>query len=284
MKKIIIAICVVGMMLVSSGISISATTNKQINYKNMAEGFKDCPINITVHEAWDMLTNTGNGIQIPIDVRYDYEWNSGFIDTPFPECPVWYTLDLLKNETTLQEFMEIYAGKELILYCKGGYRSLLGSYLLCGEGFTGTVYNMLGGITEWIAQGYPIRNNTQPSVPTIDGPTTVTKNEDVDFIFSAEDAENDGVYFWIEWCGDGSCAQWHGPYPSGEDITINHSWHSTGKFTIKAKTKDFYDNESAWTEFEITVPRNRALNYNYLEKLFVRFPNAFSLLKIVLGL
>lgn len=284
MKKIIIAACMIVMMLVSSGISISATTSDFSNYEAKATGFKECPINITVHDAWDMLTNTGDGIQIPIDVRRDDEWAEGYIDTPFPECPVWFTLDLLKNETALQEFMEIYDGKELILYCKGGYRSLLASYILCGEGFTGTVYNMMGGITDWIAQGYPIRNNTQPSAPTIDGPTTCTKNVDYDFIFSAEDAEDDGVYFWVQWCNDGHCAKWNGPYPSGEDITINHSFHDLGTFSIKAKAMDFYGNESGWTEFEITVARSKASNYNFLEKLFDRFPNAFSLLKLVLGL
>ena len=284
MKKILIATSIIVMMLVSTGVSISATTSKYQEYTSMAEGFNECPINITVHEAWDMLTNTGDGIQIPIDVRRDDEWNEGYIDTPFPESPVWFTLDLLKNETVLQEFMEIYDGKELVLYCKGGYRSLIGSYILCDAGFTGTVYNMMGGITDWIAQGYPIRNNTAPSAPTIDGPTTVTKNVDVNFTFSAEDAENDGVYFWIQWCEDGHCAQWNGPYPSGEDITINHSFHQIGTFSIKAKTKDFYENESGWTEFEITVPRTRSISQNLLERLFVRFPHAFSILKIVLWL
>jgi rhodanese-related sulfurtransferase len=284
MKKIIIATSMIVMMLVFSGVTISATTNKFTDYESKTAGFKECPINITVHEAWAMLTDTGDGIQIPIDVRYDYEWYAGFIDTPFPESPVWNTLDLLKNETTLLEFMEKYDGAELILYCKGGYRSLLGSYILCGEGFNGTVYNMEGGITEWIAQGYPIRNNTQPSAPTIDGPTTVTKNVDYDFIFSAEDAENDGVYFWVEWCGDGHCAKWNGPYQSGEDITLNHSFHQLGTYSIRAKTKDFYDNESGWTEFEITVARTRSLNHNLFERFFDRFPNAFTLIKLVLGL
>ena len=52
---------------------------------------------------------------------------------------------------------------------------------------------MLGGITDWVAQGYPIRNNTQPDAPIIDGPTTVKVNQPIDYTFSTADAENDGV-------------------------------------------------------------------------------------------
>jgi rhodanese-related sulfurtransferase len=284
MKKILIATCIIGMMLVSSGVSISATKNKYENYYSMAQGFEDCPINISVNEAWDMLTNTDDGIQIPIDVRRNDEWNEGFINTPYPECPVWYTLDLLKNETALQEFMETYAGEEVVLYCKGGYRSLIGSYILCEAGFTGTVYNMLGGITEWIAQGYPIRNNTKPSAPTIDGPKKVGKNKEIDYKFSTEDAENDGVSYWVDWCGDGHCAEWHGPYSSEDEATLNHSWEKTGTFIIKAKVRDFYGNESDWTEFEINVPRNKASSHEFLERLLVRFPHTFSIMKFIFWL
>ena len=31
-------------------------------------------IDITVEEAWEMLNDTSNGIQYPIDVRSDSEW------------------------------------------------------------------------------------------------------------------------------------------------------------------------------------------------------------------
>ena len=52
--------------------------------ENIPERFDDF-ININVHEAWEFLNDTSNGIQIPIDVRKDYEWNDERIDTPVPE-------------------------------------------------------------------------------------------------------------------------------------------------------------------------------------------------------
>ena len=284
MKKIIITTCIIGMMLVFSGISISATTSKNLTYNSMSQKINDCPINITVHEAWDMLTDTGNGVQIPIDVRREDEWNTGFIDTPWPECPRWYTKDLFYNETWLAIFLEMYAGEELVIYCKGGYRSYLVSIILCNASFTGTVYNMLGGITDWVAQEYPIRNNTQPEAPTINGPKTVKKRQQIDYNLSATDPEDDAIYFWVDWCGEGHCGKWQGPYASGEEVTLNHTWSKKGNYTIKAKVKDFYGNESDWTEFEITVPRNKDFVNNYLEKLYMRFPFVYRILKYIFGL
>ncbi|UCF50479.1 MAG: rhodanese-like domain-containing protein [Thermoplasmatales archaeon] len=283
MKKFIIATFVIVIMLVSSGVSISAT-NKYSSFNSMTQTLNECPVNITVHEAWNLLTDTGNGIQIPIDVRTDAEWNSGYIDTPWPECPIWYVKDLFQNETWLPTFMEMYDGEDIVLYCKGGYRSYLVSIILCDAGFSGTVYNMLGGITDWVAQGYPIRNNTQPDAPTIDGPTTVKVNQPIDYTFSTADAEGDGIYYWIDWCGEGHCGEWIGPFSSEDQVIFNHSWERTGTFTTKAKVKDFYDNESDWTEFEITVPRNKVLNLDFLELLFIKFPYAFSVIKYILGL
>jgi len=283
MKKIIIAICVIGMMLLSSGISISAT-NKYSSYDTMSSAFNECPVNITVHEAWAFLTDTGNGIQIPIDVRRESEWNTGYIDTPWPESPTWYIKDLFQNATWLQWFLDTYAGEEIVLYCAGGYRSYLVSLILCDAGFSGTVYNMLGGIGDWKAQGYPIRNNSQPAAPEISGPLTVNVKDPIDYTFSTSDAENDGVYYWIDWCGEGHCGEWLGPYSSEEEMTFNHTWEQTGTYIIKAKVKDFYDNESDWTEYEITVPRTKTFESTFLEWFFARFPNTFSIIKYILGL
>jgi len=284
MKKIIIVICVIGMILMSFDMSISAKTGKSISYDSMPQNLNECPTNITVDEAWNMLTDTGNGIQIPIDVRTKNEWANGYIDTPWPECPIWYTMDLFYNETWLSIFMEEYAGQDVVIYCAGGTRSIIVSLLLCDAGFTGTIYNMLGGITEWIKQGYPTRYNTQPDRPIVDGPTTVNVNQPMYYTFSATDPENDGIYYWVDWCGEGHCGSWQGPYASGEDVIFNHTWEKKGKYTIKAKVKDFYGNESDWTEFKINVPRNKAFNYKFLEILFERFPQAFKILKYNLGL
>jgi len=153
---------------------------------------------------------------------------------------------------------------------KGGYRSLVASYLICNN-FTGKIYNMLGGITAWIAAGLPIRNNTPPAAPDIDGPTTVTVNKPRDYTFTTNDAEGDIVYYWIEWCND-TTPKWHGPFESDEEFIISNSWCHEGKHTVRAKTKDFYGNESGWSELVVTVPRSKLINLDILEWFFERFP------------
>ena len=236
--------------------------------------------NITVQQVWDLCTATNNGVQNPIDVRRADEWYSGFIDTPWPECPIWFCLDLLKNETELERFMNDFIGQELILYCKGGYRSLVGSYILQEANFTGTWYNMLGGITDWINEGLPIRNNTPPLSPDING--VIRGKPDVDYIFSfsSTDAEGDVVYYWIQW-GDGSPAEeWIGLFGSGEVFTLNHT-HPKGTYVLSAQARDFYLNESEWTKIIIIRGSNKAFNFNLFERFLERFPLLEQLLNII---
>ncbi len=115
-------------------------------------------INIDVAEAWEFLTDTNNGIQIPIDVRTNNEWNDERIDTPIPENPRHYCLDLLQDPIMLEQFVTLYDGIVVIIYCKSGGRSVTASQILINNGFNGTVYNMVGGVNAWIDAGYPILN------------------------------------------------------------------------------------------------------------------------------
>lgn len=279
-KKIIASISVIGLMLVFSGVSVTAIKSEYTTDNSMPLIFNDCPTNITVHDAWDMLTDTGNGIQIPIDVRREDEWNEGFIDTPWPECPVWYCKDLLETPDGLQAFMDTYDGKEIIVYCKSGYRSLVSSYIICAAGFTGTVYNMLGGIMNWTDQGYPIRTNTQPDAPEINGPKKGGAGELLEYNLTTADAEGDAVYYMIDW--DDKTTTEVGPFAIDQEIMVNHTYANKGTYNIEAKVKDFYDNESEVTELTVKIPRTRANNFNLLSWLFERFSNAFPIIRQIL--
>jgi rhodanese-related sulfurtransferase len=284
-KKLIITVCIISLLLIFSGTIVNAgnvETSKfnEINLQNLDE----CPINISVHEAWELLTDTGNGIQIPIDVRYEQEWEYGFIDTPYPECPIRYDYDEFDyNETFLQWFINEYSGQELVIYCASGGRSRIVSNVLCDANFTGIVYNMLGGINDWKDVGYPIRNNTSPAAPELNGPTTVKVNTPTDYTLSTTDLENDAVFYWIQWCED-NITEWDGPYESGEEVVFTNTWCHKGTFIIKAKAMDFYGFESEITELEITVPRIKMINLNLLDILFERFPLVHMMFRFLLQL
>jgi rhodanese-related sulfurtransferase len=285
MKKslvLIIALALISLVFGSIGYAADKRVVNVIAENNLPKRLNCNIINITVQVAWELLTNSSNGIHIPIDVRYISEWNDGYIDTPYPECPIWYTLDLLKNETGLQDFIDIFTGEEVVLYCKGGYRSLVGSNILCNSNFSGTIYNMLGGITAWEVAGLPMRNNTKPTNATIDGPLQGIVNKPHEYTFSTSDIENDIVYFWVEWSGNSSDNEWYGPYASSEEVTLTHIWDKKGAYTIKAKVKDFYGAESNWTELEVNMPRNKVFNCNLLERLFEWFPNTFPIIRYLL--
>lgn len=234
--------------------------------------------NVTVDQVYNLTHSLVDGIQNPIDVRYDYEWYDGFIDTPWPECPTWYCLDLLKDNITRAEFIDNFIGQEVILYCKGGYRSLVGSYLLLNDNFTGTQYNMLGGFMAWNSSGLPVRFNTAPDDPAIVGKVNGKPDFDYDFEFTTNDAEGDVIYLNISW-DDGTYEEWIGPYASGVTVTINHT-HAKGQYTVTAQAKDFYGNTSDISELNIKRPRTKALNFNLIEWLFERF----AALKQLLGL
>ena len=122
-------------------------------------------INITVYEAWELLNDTSNGIQIPIDMRNDTEWAEVSIDTPPPENPIHIPWD----NFSFYEFIEEYNGKEIIPYykTKGEYRFLIFLYNLLSYNFTGTIYLWPGGIDTWIEAGLPIIKNEPPTIEII---------------------------------------------------------------------------------------------------------------------
>ena len=122
-----------------------ASVNGNISEKSTADGYTD----ITVDEAWNLLSDTSNGIQIPIDVRSDSEWIGEHIDTPFPENPRHHNFYEWDDYDVLQNFLSKYEGQEIIVYCRSGGRSVSAINILVDNGFSGTIYNMLGGITAW---------------------------------------------------------------------------------------------------------------------------------------
>lgn len=127
----------------SSGIVVAPLTN--------GDGY----INITVQEAFETyLSCLCEGVQIPIDIRRQNEWDAEHIETYGDEQePVhWPNLHLGEG---LQEFMEEYADKEVILYCRTANRTWTATKLLIANGFTGTIYHMLGGINAWKDARYP---------------------------------------------------------------------------------------------------------------------------------
>jgi hypothetical protein len=128
-------------------------------------------------------------------------------------------------------------------------------------------------------------NNTAPGIPSINGPDSGKTGTEYDYVLTTIDMEGDDVYYYIDW-GDGTFQEWDGPYTSEMEVTFSHIWDEEGTYIIKAKAKDTYNAESAWAEYEVSIPRSREVIYYpiILDWLFEHFLDAFSLLKYLLEL
>ena len=270
----------IALMLVITifGISTNATFNKNTIIKYDY-------IDITVEEAWVMLNDPSqeNGIQIPIDVRRNDEWKVEHIDTPAPENPIHYPLSDLQDPGGLQIFRSAYDGEEISLYCRTGSRSVTAANILISNGFNGTIYNMLGGITEWKSSGFPTVGNQPPSIPEITGPVSGTPGEEYEYTLLSNDPDGDEVFYCINW-SDGTSELCFGPYSSNEEIIVSHTWEETGTYIVKVKARDYYEDESDWGTLEVTMPMNQPYNFPIMQWLMKRFPQAFPILRNLLEL
>jgi len=122
-----------------------------------------------------------------------------------------------------------------------------------------------------------------PEAPSIDGETNGEAGVEYEYTFSTIDPNDDDVYYYIEW-GDGEFDDWIGPYSSGQEITVSHTWDEQDTYTIRARAKDTDNLWGPWGELEVTMPVNQQYQYPMFHWFFERFPNAFPILRQLLGL
>ena len=235
---------------------------------------------ITVAEAWVFLNDTSNGLQIPIDVRTDSEWAHEHIDTQYPENPRHHCVCEWYDETILQEFISLYEGEKIVLYCLSGSRSAEAANLLVENEFSGTIYNMIGGLTAWKDMAYPTIGNQPPDTPIITGPTNGRAGKEYQYNFVTIDIDSDDVYYVVNW-SDKTEEIIIGPYVSGEEVNLSHTWDERDSYIIKVKAKDIYNANSEWAMLEISMSKNKA--YFYLFMFFMdRLVDRFQIMEWIL--
>jgi len=254
------------------GGGIEQTFNTPVAIKILS-GYTD----ISFEEAWTMLNDTSNGIQLPIDVRTDVEWASEHIDTPYPENPRHHCNCEWSNQSILQEFITVYEGEEIILYCRSGSRSENAANTLVDNGFNGIIYNMLGGITAWTLAGYPTIANQQPGAPIITGPINGKAGEEQDYKIVTTDPDGDDIHYYINW-SDGTNTSYIGPYESDLEVSISHTWEEKGTYIIKVKAWDYYQAESEWGTLEVSMPKD--MKSDLLSQLFQKLSLKYPIINI----
>jgi hypothetical protein len=122
-----------------------------------------------------------------------------------------------------------------------------------------------------------------PNPPSITGPTEGKIDTIYDYNFTAIDPAGDKLYYFIDW-GDTTNSSWIGPYSSGDQITNLHAWFNDGTYTVKAKIKDIYGNESDWATLSVTMPCSYNIPlFQFWGRLLERFPHAFPILRHLMG-
>lgn len=142
-----------------------------------------------------------------------------------------------------------------------------------------------GNIEEIQIQQFQIVDTLAPIKPLQPaGPTRGKVGDSYMFSTRATDPELDQIYYKWSWGNDFS--EWIGPYKSGEYCFVEHTWERRGSYEVKVIAKDSpHGRESEWSDpLEVTIPRSRP----YINTIFLRFleqfPNAFPLLRYILGL
>jgi predicted acyl esterase len=126
-------------------------------------------------------------------------------------------------------------------------------------------------------------DNYAPIKPSISGPTRGLPGEKYSFTFNVTDPEGEDYQLYVDW-GDGTNSNWIGPYSSGEDVTLEHTWSTTQIYTIKAKAKDVNEDESEFSNHNINIPRSREITNPILIRFLERFSILFPIFSYLLDL
>jgi hypothetical protein len=144
-------------------------------------------------------------------------------------------------------------------------------------------------VEEWQPFGDPtlaIGENSQPPAKpqAPSGPASGKINTEYTYTSSTTDPEGDQISYMFDW-GDGSYSSWIGPLNSGATASGKKTYTVEGSYQIKIVAKDSHGKLSVWSD-----PLSISMPYSYdqplmhfLERLFEQFPNAFPLLRLLLG-
>jgi len=124
--------------------------------------------------------------------------------------------------------------------------------------------------------------NQPPDAPTIDGPIIGDPGEEIEYKFNSIDPDNDDVKYYIDWGDDSSDVTDFNP--SGTDVTVSHTWASSGKYSITAYAEDVYGLTSPTSTFQVIMPKDKVKTNYFFLKFLERFPRTFQILNQLVDL
>jgi len=107
--------------------------------------------------------------------------------------------------------------------------------------------------SNWSTFKVTIVADNPPVEPGIRGNRMGRSGVSYSYVFSSVDPDGDDIYYYVDW-GDNTSTGWTGPYGSGREVTLKHTWDEKGAYTIKAKAKDTFGLESGWSTLKVSMP------------------------------
>jgi hypothetical protein len=128
-----------------------------------------------------------------------------------------------------------------------------------------------------------ITDNNPPDMPQITGPSEGKPGNPYLFNIVTNDLDGHNIYYFVDW-GDNTTSEWQGPYISGTQIHLTHTWSEKGTYTVKAKAKDSLDAESEWGTLQVVMPMEYKFSFTiFLQHLLEKYPNMFPILRHLMG-
>ena len=129
---------------------------------------------------------------------------------------------------------------------------------------------------------FTTRDNYPPDAPIIEGPNRGKPETSYEYGFTSVDSEEHDIAEYIVDWGDGTGeVRIIGPFASGDEAKANHTWDDKGTYTIQAKAKDIFGDESNLSEFEVEIPRTKTAVYSLFLWFLERFPLLERLLTLI---
>ena len=143
---------------------------------------------------------------------------------------------------------KVYIADAQKLYCldaigSGGSTSLIWEQTLSNPGTPAIAYN--GLFIGSASSVYAFFDNEAPGTPTITSPYLNKKNDPVPFTVNAIDPDDNDLFYYFKWTIDGQWKGPFGPYPSGEDAIIEHTFPRAQTYnktyTVTVEARDIFD-------------------------------------------
>jgi hypothetical protein len=134
--------------------------------------------------------------------------------------------------------------------------------------------------TAWVY--IPSEVGDPPGITTITGTTTGTAGVSYDYMFTADDPDDDDVKYHITW-GDGytDVSEFAA---SGDTITVAHTYDNEGDFTITAYAEDAKGLMGPEGTLQVKMPRNKDIQISLFLRFLQNHQNMFPILRQLLGL